>query len=309
MYRCTDCGQEYKMKPDYCDCGNDLFEEIVENIQPQPVYNTSAPSPQTVRKSLDLPSLMIFLTCIVLSILSWVFIGREPVATEQPKSKPTPQKVVEIPSIDKLWKDSALPQKTIEVKAVDVQPVPVPTKTITRKITPKPVQPKSDITPQQVVKQEPQTPETPTPSMTEQQKQEIIKKLTTTKTQLPAKKVEESKPAQIEKKPEPPKVDLAAQKRELNAYKTALRNKLGGHINFAAVIGDGKCAITFKLDSSGNLINRAFSIQSSNDSLNDAVYAAMMQNPTFKAPPEGYKNETLTLTVQIYGGQFEVGLR
>ena len=145
--------------------------------------------------------------------------------------------------------------------------------------------------------------------MTDAQKQAIIKRLTSSP--QPIKKVEpvktvEAKPAP---KAEPPKVDYAAQKRELAAYKVALRNKIGGNINFAAVIGDGRCAITFKLDSSGNLVNRAFSQQSDNDSLNDAVYAAMMQNPTFKAPPAGYKNETLTLSVRMYGGQFEVDLK
>ena len=25
MYKCTECGMEYEVKPDYCDCGNDEF--------------------------------------------------------------------------------------------------------------------------------------------------------------------------------------------------------------------------------------------------------------------------------------------
>lgn len=298
MFKCTECGQEFEIKPDYCDCGNDLFEEIETKPLPQPAPSFT-PRVQATRKPVDFPSLMIFFTCIILSILSWIFIGRDSSNPEMPATPAASQKVVNIPSIDKLWKESELPQKTVEV-----QPVPVPTKMVPKKTTLKPVvQPAPVITPQPVVTK------TSSPSMTEEQKQEIIKKLTTSKSPAPAKKVEEPKPVQEVKQPEPPKVDYAAQKRELSAYKTALRNKLGGNINFAAVIGDGKCAITFKVDNSGNLINRAFSIQSTNDSLNDAVYAAMMQNPTFKAPPEGYKGETLTLSVQIYGGQFEVNLR
>lgn len=297
MFRCTDCGQEFEIKPDYCDCGNDLFEEIVKPL-PQPAQ-AFTPRPKVTRKPIDLPSLIIFFICIVLAILPWVFEDAEKQTSPTPSA---PSKTVNIPSIDKLWKENVPTVKIADPKPVVVLPPKTPAK-------PKPVTSKPAVTPQQVVKQQPTTTKTRTPSMTEQQKQEIIKKLTTAKAQQPVKKVEETKPVQAEKKPEPPKVDYAAQKRELNAYKTALRNKLGGNINFAAVIGDGKCAITFKLDSSGNLINRAFSIQSSNDSLNDAVYAAMMQNPTFKAPPAGYKNETLTLSVQIYGGQFEVGLR
>ena len=29
MYKCTDCGQEFDTKPEYCDCGNNIFEEII----------------------------------------------------------------------------------------------------------------------------------------------------------------------------------------------------------------------------------------------------------------------------------------
>ena len=29
MYKCNECGAEYKIKPEYCDCGNDEFTEIV----------------------------------------------------------------------------------------------------------------------------------------------------------------------------------------------------------------------------------------------------------------------------------------
>ena len=28
MYRCTECYAEYEEFPEYCDCGNDTFEEV-----------------------------------------------------------------------------------------------------------------------------------------------------------------------------------------------------------------------------------------------------------------------------------------
>lgn len=325
MFRCTDCGQEYEVKPDYCDCGNDLFEEITETApNPTPAVKSTIPQrPELPRRTVDLPSLIIFLTCIVLSVLSWIFIGRDTTQTEPAVAESAP-KTVNIPSIDKLWKENPAP-----VKIVEPEPVAPPAPVVVSKPAPKSEPKKITILPQKkpaakpVTTSKPVAPAQPpqktvSPSMTEAQKQEIIKKLTAsqkpqTAAPAPVKKAEEPKPAQVTKAPEPqpqpPKIDYAAQKKELLAYKTALRNKLGGNINFAAVIGDGKCAITFKIDGTGNLTNRAFSVQSSNDSLNDAVYAAMMQNPTFKAPPAGYKNETLTLSVQIYGGNFEVSLK
>ena len=33
MYRCTECNTEYADLPDYCDCGNDVFEEVYEEAQ------------------------------------------------------------------------------------------------------------------------------------------------------------------------------------------------------------------------------------------------------------------------------------
>lgn len=95
---------------------------------------------------------------------------------------------------------------------------------------------------------------------------------------------------------------------ELNTYKASLRNTIGKKINFTNVVGDGSCSLTFKIDSSGKLTNRAFKTQSSNITLNDAVYSAMISTPSYNPPPEGYKNETLTLSVKMYAGNYEVTL-
>ena len=88
-----------------------------------------------------------------------------------------------------------------------------------------------------------------------------------------------------------------------------MRNRIAANIDFTKVIGDGSCAVTFKIDSVGNLVERNFATQSQNKSLNDVVYYAMMQNPAFQPPPTAYKNETLTLSVKMYGGNFEVTLK
>ncbi len=96
---------------------------------------------------------------------------------------------------------------------------------------------------------------------------------------------------------------------ELTTYKASLRNNIGRKINFAHIVGDGNCAITFNINSSGKLTNRKFSQQSTNITLNDAVYSAMMSTPSYNPPPEGYKNETLTFHVKIYNGNYEISLK
>ena len=100
----------------------------------------------------------------------------------------------------------------------------------------------------------------------------------------------------------------AALAKELNTYKASLRNTIGRKIDFTKVIGDGDCALTFKINSSGRLISKAFTKQSSNITLNDAVFNAMNSIKSYNAPPEGYKGEALNLRIRFYNGNFEITL-
>ncbi len=100
----------------------------------------------------------------------------------------------------------------------------------------------------------------------------------------------------------------AASSQTLANYKNSLRNKIGHAIDFADVIGDGSCALSFKIASNGKLIERKFVKQSTNSTLNDAVYKAVMQVPAFNAPPESYKGEAMQLTIKFYNGNFEISL-
>ncbi len=46
MYRCTECNAEYEQCPDFCDCGNDTFEEVYEETYEEEYYE---PEPEPVR--------------------------------------------------------------------------------------------------------------------------------------------------------------------------------------------------------------------------------------------------------------------
>ena len=100
----------------------------------------------------------------------------------------------------------------------------------------------------------------------------------------------------------------AAAKQELANYKTSLRNSIGRKIDFASVVGDGSCSLSFKIASNGRLTNRVFTKQSSNLTLNEAVYSAMNATPSYNPPPSAYHNETLNLTIKFYNGNFEISL-
>lgn len=102
MYKCSECGQEFASKPDYCDCGNNIFDEIAlaadvsekqneqaemfshheedkkqdysnyENNTTSSLFTHTPKKSQTNKEKL---SWAIFVFCIILSILSVIFIG------------------------------------------------------------------------------------------------------------------------------------------------------------------------------------------------------------------------------------------
>ena len=338
MFRCTDCGQEFDIKPEYCDCGNNVFEEIV--IKPTEQTNKELLNPpkneytqEYQRKSLDEQisplAMVIFGFCLILSLVSVIFIGKN----SDTNTKPETQKITQekpkqnIPSINTFWDNTPAAVKVAAVQPVPVQAKPVEVQKPVQTVKPvqKPVTTAKQPTQTQKPKTTVQQPKKTETKPVQTQKQTVVAQKpaqtsqTTTKvdvskyipkqTTATTTQTQSQTTQTVQKAPEQPKVDTAAQQKELLNYKIALRNKIASNINFVQVVGDGNCKITFKIDANGNLVNRSFAVQSPNNSLNDVVYNAMMRNPTFKTPPAGYKNETLTLSVKMYSGNFEVDLR
>lgn len=113
MYRCLDCKNIYKEKVEYCECGNNLFEELPEisQIEESAQVDTSSESNDDVfyRQSmipLQLVSIIVFSICCIISLCFVVFWNPE---SKEPEKVPTTtQKVVniDITSIDKIWDDT-----------------------------------------------------------------------------------------------------------------------------------------------------------------------------------------------------------
>ncbi len=372
MFRCVECNLEYEIKPDYCDCGNDIFIETEEEneaqknetqikpeIKEEPVFEKR----EAINFKKDLPSVIFFVICLLLSILSIVFIGNKPDTTEiqAPDVKQEVQKK-KIADINKLWTETA--KKTPQNNAPSEQkpkldPVKKEEPVVVQNIKPKTQnqtiqtqnQTKNAKNEQKIVKnaqnntkitQNPANikPKNTTPSSANNQKNTVSKNTnnTTSKTNsgqnLP--KNDASKPkdqpknqpvtGQTAQTKVQPNVQPSAQSNvqpksqtntqaasnvqaNLKSYKTALRNKIASNIAFVRVIGDGTCAVKFRVNSNGTLVDRKFSIQSENDSLNEVVYQAIMSTPSYTPPPYGYRGEVLELKVRMYGGNFEVTLQ
>ena len=316
MFKCKDCGSEYKEKPDYCDCGNDTFDEIKDETigtidkteetktQQQKESDNIKPKSKKYEKYIktDKISLLIFAVCLILSIIILFFPVNTPVNTDNIKEN-NEQNIISIPSVNSIW-DNSIPvvQKT-ELPKTE----PVSSEETVVKKNPK-VNENTDN------KKDLNT--TPAKSETPKITKVKLTKNTTVKPKQTDSSVPKKQNEQITKQTQKPTTTVKPTSNtnntqneiSLNSYKIGLRNKIGSHIDFASVAGDGACAVTFKIDVNGKLINRKFVQQSENTSLNDAVYNAMLAVPNYKTPPSAYKDNTLNLSVKFISGNFEVSL-
>ena len=325
MFRCKECQTEYQIKPDYCDCGNDTFDEIIE--QPEVKKTEAKPQPNLTPKEknerkpknksqIDPFGWIFFTLCLVLSFVIVFFVGNP---KDEPVQGTTPEAKVDTSYIPKstnaFWDNT--------VKQPETEPVKKEVKKVIEQIIPKVVQPKpvqnvqkpAQKTQKTTTQTKPQTTKqtttTPKPTTTTTQKQttvqlpksvtDIANKSQTSQTQTATKPTHSTTQTP---KAEPKKMN----QQEYVNYKINLRNTIAAKINFAGVIGDGDCVVSFSISNNGTLINRKFEKQSTNNTLNDAVYHAIMQTPGFKNPPEGYDGRTMRFTVKMYSGNFEVTL-
>ncbi len=346
MYRCKECQTEYEIKPDYCDCGNDTFDEILpEPVKPLPsptsqinipkeMQPKATPQPQTqpqtqtqtkTKTSVDMPSLIIFLFCIIMSFIVIFFVGNPKEGEEIVKKEEPVKADANIPNINSFWNNTLPkqePEKITEQPAQTVvKPQVVPSKP-TQTSIPQPQKKKESITsiytPQKTAQKTPVKQTSKTASTT----QNPTKKAVTAQpkaTQQPSTQKQKTttpqKSTTVAQQPTQPKTTVqqptqvkTVNKQELANYKLGLRNVLASRMNFANVIGDGTCVVTFRISSSGALLNKKFAQQSDNFTLNDVVYNAVMQVNSYNPPPAGYRSETLRLTVKIYSGNFSVSL-
>jgi len=284
MYRCKECNTEYKTKPDYCDCGNDTFDYIEEK------------KTFTLEQKTEIVSRIFFAICLAVAISVW-FI---PVKKTQHQTKPKPVATAHtpIPNINKIWDDTPIYQPKVE------QPIQITEPII---LTPTaPVQ-KKNIIPAKVV---PQTPKKAPVTDVRQKVTEPPKAVQ----KPPAKSapvVVKNEPVKVVEQPKrinPPTPVYNPNSPAMIDYKTKLRAALFSKFAVGSIQGSGTCSISFSVDKTGKLINRKFTRESDNKSLNDTVYYMLMSVPKFSAPPAGYNGETIRMNFSINNGNYEISI-
>lgn len=314
MFRCRECGCEFKEKPDYCDCGNNTFDEIL----PQ----KSAIEMPDIRQ---IVSVLIFVLCLILAIIPWT-IPNKPQHQEKTvkKAQPASQK---IPDIEDIWNDrlpkAAAPVQKTAPAPVKVQPEPAAPKpvqkqtTVVKKQTPaqKTTAPKKVTTKKKTTTAKPKTSKSGVKQTTTQKQTKPAQQTKTTQNK-PPKVVEKvaqqvSQPKQTKKTVQPKKTPEAkpkpVDKTPLINYKNELRIALLAKLNVPNITGTGDCAVSFSIDTAtGKLLNRNFIYKSSNKSVNDEVYYMLMRLPYFKKPPSLYKGETIKMKFYFNNGYYEI---
>lgn len=272
-YKCSECGEEFNIKPDYCDCGNDKFEEL------QSLKNERYKISLFKKYGINPFAFFFFIFCIILSglVLLFFFNPEEKPAKKEHQSRRTQS----IPPLESFWNSSA-PEKETEEEIVEIiQIIEKPRPKYVQKTS---VSPKSDSVRKSISKPD---------------KKPVSKPVSQTRPAAKPKMQAKSKSTGTISK---------SNAANVHSYKIRLRNALFSHLYAGNIEGGGKCGIEFSVNDSGKLINRAFTFQSDNRTLNDEVYRMMMRMPVFSAPPEGYKGEKIKITFEFNNGQYEVKL-
>ena len=325
MFKCTVCSKEYEIKPDYCDCGNDTFDEIVEAkplVEDFEVEKRTFPTKKVL-------SILIFILCIISSILVWE-INPPSQNTDKTAQKPSTEQKQDIPDIDKIW-NSTPPKKTSQKKdnviTVYEKPLPQPVQQVAQQTNPEPFvqnikkvlqKPAPVQKPQQVAKprQTQQKPKQQQVQKPKAQPQQGSKPKQTSQTTPKAQPTTPKQPAQRVTKPvqrvSTPVQKTTAPKMDATAwtnYKNSLRLALLSKLDLVKILGEGDCVVEFSLDNSGKLLNRRFVYKSQNKSVNDQVYLMLMKLPTYKTPPAGYNGEKVRIKFYINNGYYEISFQ
>ena len=121
MYRCTECKAEYTELPEFCDCGNDSFEEIYENDNDNDNYYYEE-EPKSRRynnprkrltkeeyqelqeeKADKTKSIITFSVAVLICIILLICPPHLPKRTAKPKIDPSTKVKVEFPKVDQIW--------------------------------------------------------------------------------------------------------------------------------------------------------------------------------------------------------------
>lgn len=273
MFRCKECGCEYEVKPDFCECGNDEFDFTEK--EPDIVFSKKL-KPLALK---ELLSWLIFGICVILSVLVLLFFPKiNPDGSVEPENVRQEVMHENIPSIESFWVDTVKiekPAKPDEEYRIDILKV-LEKKQDTKKKVPE----------QKIVKTQNKVTQT---------------KSNTQTSQVQTKKTEQKKVVKTQQQKKTKYTDT-----EMRSYIGGLLNRFRSNLSLGELDGEGECIVGFTLDENGKLLNRKFVKQSENKSVNDTIYKMMMRTPVFDPPPASYDGGLLKVYLKLSPSYYEI---
>lgn len=332
IYKCKNCGTEFDVCPDYCDCGNNTFDKIGNEINPSDEYdeygekiirddfkispennkdlalsykpdfeytkNTQRGHEQNKKNILPVVIFVISVLISFILLLTAFLMPSKNKNNEEPSEQKTEISRPQVKNVNDFWDDTpAQSQNMSRPKPAEISKQNMSEQNKKQSV-PKPTVSNTQKT----------TPKTTT-QVKKEQTPKIKKETPKTAAQKPQKT--ENRPRTAENKSESNIIQedtISAVSSEdikaLNTYKLNLRKTLFSVFPILNVKGTGTATIAFSISAKGKLLNRRFVSQSDNKSLNDAMYHMLMKTPSYKIPPSAYKGEEFVLEMKFNNGQY-----
>lgn len=320
IYKCQNCGLEYNQRIDYCDCGNNKFISIDEEINDTNSvfsYTESFPEPQNyemcneykVKNEFFIKKTMIVISLIILfTVLLSTFVLFKAISYKSQNSTqetPVEISIENIPPIDSYWEDLFMDKagnsvnknsETIaknENKPVQNSQIHFNETKINKNMQ------NNEITKVKIIN-EPQNTTENTNSVVGKREESIIQN--EVKMNLDKKDDINQKSIIIQNSnPEEDNTNSV----ELEDFKVSLRQNLFNNLPILNIKGSGIALISFSISQDGKLINRNFVKMSGNRSLDDAVYYMLMKTPYVQIPPKSYKGAEFVMKLYFEQGRYE----
>lgn len=321
IYKCKNCGCEYKNNIEYCDCGNNKFICIPEkNVSDKSSYNSfdnyyfdENDNTQTDFKysenSLSFLETKGFQNFLIILIIIFtiglsaftLFKAINLKSTVKNNKTQVVQTSIEIPDIDEYW-DNSNPENISNSQRKTVQKPMVNQKNNNLTITPLNANTANKntngVNKNFVIKNK-------LNNLSSQQKQREEK------TDLSSPKVVSNSDfdknidnSVFEHKNKNATIDNTIRAIETDKFKVQVRQSLFSKFPVLSIQGQGSAIIAFSVAKNGKLLNRRFLKQSGNKSLDDAIYHMLMKTPFVLSPPESYSDEELLLKIDFDNGEY-----
>lgn len=322
IYKCNNCGRNFNLKPDFCECGNNEFVEVVENFDYSTVQtdfnsgkdvdflynqNNSSDSDDDFQnessyendlKKQRTSEIIAIIVFVVVLLTALIMIFSNVSALVKKSNDKTASVEIEsyIPSdVNEYWTDS---------KPIEPQTVNVRQGNNTNSVNTNSVNQNNSTSLAKNIAKKTDNRISSSNTVKNIQSKSNVKNQDSKKTQIVAKpKTEVSKPNVDVQKPVT-KVDNTISVEEYLRYKNSLRNRLFANFPILNVQGQGTAKIAFSVSASGKLTNRRFIAQSGNKSLDDALYHMLMRVPVYDAPPKGFEGREIMMQMDFNSGHY-----